>query len=110
MRAGRSLGICLAGLINIFNLPLYVIGGGGEGKAAGVNYEYDPATDKWTKKKSMPRPAHHAALATANGKIYGVSQMNDALTELDPLENASLLAPLLDIPLPNPSSTVRFAK
>jgi glucokinase len=28
VRAGRSLGICLAGLINIFNLPLYVIGGG----------------------------------------------------------------------------------
>ena len=26
--AGRSLGICLAGLINILNLPLYVIGGG----------------------------------------------------------------------------------
>lgn len=26
--AGRSLGICLAGLVNIFNLPLYVIGGG----------------------------------------------------------------------------------
>jgi glucokinase len=28
VRAGRSLGICLAGLVNIFNLPLYVIGGG----------------------------------------------------------------------------------
>jgi glucokinase len=26
--AGRALGICLAGLVNIFNLPLYVIGGG----------------------------------------------------------------------------------
>ena len=49
---------------------MYVIGGWGEGKARGVNYEYDPATDKWTKKKSMPRPAHHAALAAYNGKIY----------------------------------------
>ena len=49
---------------------MYVIGGWGEGKARGINYEYDPATDKWTKKKSMPRPAHHAALATYNGKIY----------------------------------------
>ena len=47
-----------------------MIGGWGEGKARGANYEYDPATDKWTKKKSMPRPAHHAALAAANGKIY----------------------------------------
>ena len=52
------------------NGKLYVIGGWGDGKAAGVNYEYDPATDKWTKKRSMPRPAHHAALAAANGKIY----------------------------------------
>ena len=51
---------------------LYVIGGWGDGKAAGVNYEYDPATDEWTKKRSMPRPAHHAALAAANGKIYVV--------------------------------------
>ncbi len=52
------------------NGKLYVIGGWGEGKARGANYEYDPATDKWTKKKSMPRPAHHAALAAYNGKIY----------------------------------------
>jgi hypothetical protein len=52
------------------NGKLYVIGGWNEGKAGGVNYEYDPATDKWTKKQPMPRPAHHAALATANGKIY----------------------------------------
>jgi N-acetylneuraminic acid mutarotase len=51
---------------------LYVIGGWGDGKAAGINYEYDPATDKWTKKRSMPRPAHHAALAAANDKIYVV--------------------------------------
>ena len=49
---------------------LSVIGGFGEGKARGANYEYDPATDKWTKKKSMPRAAHHAALAAYNGKIY----------------------------------------
>src|SRR5436309_11901416 len=52
------------------NGKLYVIGGWGEGKAGGVTYEYDPATDQWTKKKSMLRPAHHAALAAANGKIY----------------------------------------
>src|SRR6478736_3970347 len=49
---------------------LYVIGGWGEGKARGVNYEYDPGSDAWTKKAPMPRPAHHAALAASNGKIY----------------------------------------
>src|SRR5512132_646074 len=52
------------------NGKLYVIGGWNDGKAGGVNYEYNPATDKWTKKQPMPRPAHHAALAAANGKIY----------------------------------------
>src|SRR6202008_2511134 len=49
---------------------MYVIGGWGEGKEAGINYEYDPASGAWTKKKSMPGPAHHAALGTSNGKIY----------------------------------------
>src|ERR1700720_1769070 len=52
------------------NGKMYVIGGWDEGKAAGLNYEYDPATDKWTEKKGMPRLAHHAALAAANGKVY----------------------------------------
>jgi N-acetylneuraminic acid mutarotase len=52
------------------NGKMYVIGGWDDGKAGGVNYEYNPATDKWTKKQPMPRPAHHAALAGANGKIY----------------------------------------
>ena len=50
------------------NGKLYVFGGWDGGKARGVAYEYDPATDKWTKKTSMPRPAHHAALAAANGQ------------------------------------------
>src|SRR6476659_6718490 len=52
------------------NGKMYVIGGWDDGKAGGVNYEYNPATDKWTKKQPMPRSAHHAALASANGKIY----------------------------------------
>ena len=52
------------------NGKLYVFGGWDGGKARGVAYEYDPATDKWTKKTSMPRLTHHAALAAANGKIY----------------------------------------
>ncbi len=52
------------------NGKLYVFGGWGEGKARGVTYEYDPATDRWAKKAPMPRPAHHGALAAANGKVY----------------------------------------
>ena len=49
---------------------MYVIGGFARGQAAGMVFEYDPATDKWTKKKPMARPAHHEALASLNGKIY----------------------------------------
>ena len=74
---------------------LYVISGFGGGKGRGVNYEYDPATDKWTKKKSMPRPAHHPALASYNGKIYVlggfVAPEKPALpigAEWEPIDNA----------------------
>jgi Common central domain of tyrosinase/Kelch motif len=52
------------------NGKMYVMGGWDDGKAAGINYEYDSATDKWTQKRGMPRAAHHAAIATANGKLY----------------------------------------
>ena len=52
------------------NGKLYVLSGWAEGMARGVNYEYDPAADKWTKKKSMPLKSHHPALASYNGKVY----------------------------------------
>jgi N-acetylneuraminic acid mutarotase len=33
-------------------------------------YEYDPAGDKWTKKKPIPVRVHHQAQAGYNGKLY----------------------------------------
>src|SRR5581483_11569262 len=36
----------------------------------GLVYEYDPATNHWTKKKPMALPAHHVALTEYHGKIY----------------------------------------
>ena len=49
---------------------MYVFGGQELGwKSLGLVYEYDPVDDKWTKKKDMPLPTHHAALAELNGKI-----------------------------------------
>ncbi len=36
----------------------------------GLVYEYDPASDKWTKKKSMALPSHHVAFTEYKGKIY----------------------------------------
>ena len=52
------------------NGKMYAIGGYGVGSPKGFVYQYDPATDKWVRKKSMPRPAHHSALAEYRGKIY----------------------------------------
>ena len=50
---------------------LYVFAGIAPGwKSKALVYEYDPATDKWTKKKSMALASHHIALAELNGKIY----------------------------------------
>jgi N-acetylneuraminic acid mutarotase len=39
-------------------------------KPMGMVYEYDPASDKWTKKKPMALPSHHVALTEYHGKIY----------------------------------------
>ena len=33
-------------------------------------YEYDPAADRWTKKKPIPVAVHHQAQTEYNGKIY----------------------------------------
>jgi len=49
----------------------YVFGGLAPGwKPKAMVYEYDPAGDTWTKKKNMPLPSHHVALAELNGRIY----------------------------------------
>jgi hypothetical protein len=52
------------------NGKMYVIGGFGGGKARGIVFEYDPATDAWAKKKPMARPVHHQAMVAYQGKIY----------------------------------------
>ncbi|HKE38748.1 MAG TPA: kelch repeat-containing protein [Casimicrobiaceae bacterium] len=39
-------------------------------KPIGMVYEYDPASDKWAKKKPMPLLSHHVAFTEYRGKIY----------------------------------------
>src|SRR5258708_6422952 len=39
-------------------------------KAMGMVYEYDPASDKWAKKKPMPLASHHVSFTEYKGKIY----------------------------------------
>jgi len=36
----------------------------------GLVYEYDPASDKWTKKKPMALASHHVSFTEYKGKIY----------------------------------------
>ena len=59
---------------SVVNGKWYVIGGFGfapcGGCPPGLIYEYDPAGDKWTKKKTMPVPVHHQAQAVYQNKIY----------------------------------------
>ena len=57
----------------VANGKLYLFGGnpvGMTGTPPGAVWEYDPAGDKWTKKKNMPLAAHHVAVAENAGKIY----------------------------------------
>jgi len=50
---------------------MYVFGGLAPGwKPIGMVLEYDPASDRWTRKRDMPAPQHHVALAELNGRIY----------------------------------------
>jgi N-acetylneuraminic acid mutarotase len=50
---------------------LYVFGGLALAwKPIGMVMEYDPATDRWTRKRDMPAYHHHFALAESNGRIY----------------------------------------
>src|SRR3979490_2024660 len=39
-------------------------------KPIGMVYEYDPGSDKWTKKKPMPLASHHVSFTEHKGKIY----------------------------------------
>src|SRR5208282_2225872 len=39
-------------------------------KPMGMVYEYDPQSDKWTKRKPMPLLSHHVAFTEYRGKIY----------------------------------------
>ncbi len=71
---------------------LHVFGGLAPGwTSKGLVYEYDPASDTWTKKKNMPLPSHHLALAEIKGKIYvlgGFAKPGKGPTAWVPLDNA----------------------
>jgi N-acetylneuraminic acid mutarotase len=57
----------------------------------GLVYEYDPASDQWTKKKNMPLLSHHLAVTEFKGKIYvmgGFVKPDKGPTAWQPIDNA----------------------
>jgi len=69
----------------------YVFGGLAAGwTPKGLVYEYDPASDKWTKKKNMPQASHHIGLTELNGRIYvigGFIKPATGPTAWEPIDN-----------------------
>jgi N-acetylneuraminic acid mutarotase len=70
---------------------VYAIGGitgydssSGKSLITGANEMYDPATDTWTTKISMPTPRTSMQANTVNGKIYVVSGLVDNLAPSGP--------------------------
>jgi N-acetylneuraminic acid mutarotase len=63
------------------NGKIYAIGGrigtGGMGDPMSTVEEYDPVTDKWTKKADMPTPRLDLSTAVVNGRIYALGGWNN---------------------------------
>jgi N-acetylneuraminic acid mutarotase len=71
---------------------LYVFCGLAPGwKPKALVYEYDPATNAWTKKKPMALPSHHVAFASLNDKIFafgGFKFPESGPAGWEPIDNA----------------------
>jgi len=89
----------------VLNGKLYLFGGnpvaagGKQGAPPGLVFEYDPAADRWTKKKNMPQPAHHNAVVGYNGKMYvfgGAVQRKPGGPTQYPIDNAWEYDPAAD--------------
>jgi hypothetical protein len=70
---------------------VYAVGGitgydstSGTALITGANEMYDPATDTWTTKASMPTPRTSMEANTVNGKIYVISGLVDNLAPSGP--------------------------
>jgi N-acetylneuraminic acid mutarotase len=83
----------LDGAVCAVNGKIYVIGPWPDPKASTATSkveEYDPKTEKWTKKTSMPTIRGHHAVCAIDGKIYAVGGyvtgqvFTSALEEYDP--------------------------
>ncbi len=55
----------------MINDTVYVIGGS-DGSLQNTNYVYDPVSDSWSTKASMPTARSNIGCAVVNGKIYAI--------------------------------------
>jgi N-acetylneuraminic acid mutarotase len=56
---------------------IYVVGGiNGSRQAIATVEAYDPSTDRWTQRASVPDPMHHVNVAAAGGKLYVVGALS----------------------------------
>ena len=74
---------------SVVNNKFYALGGFGQGgMPPGLVFEYDPAVDRWTRKKDMPVKVHHQAQAAYNGKLYVFGGCLRAISGEDGTQNA----------------------
>ncbi len=76
---------------------LYSIGGRANKSPSLNNYQYDPATNQWTKKASMQTKHTNGAYVSSNGKIHVIAgdPFSDIHEVYDPIKDEwSLLAPI----------------
>jgi len=79
------------------NDVLYSIGGRKDRSPSLHNYQYDPATNQWSKKTSMQTKHTNGAYISANGKIHVIAgdPFSDVHEVYDPIKDEwSLLAPI----------------
>jgi len=58
---------------------VYVVGGfDGSGQPVATVEAYDPVTDRWTQKASLPAALHHVNLAAVGSKLYVVGGLSGA--------------------------------
>jgi N-acetylneuraminic acid mutarotase len=82
------------------NGKLYVFAGLAPGwKPKSLVFEYDPASNAWSKKKPMALPSHHIAFATLGDKIYafgGFKYPDSGPPGWQPIDNAWEYNPAAD--------------
>ncbi|MBM3237095.1 sigma-70 family RNA polymerase sigma factor [Candidatus Poribacteria bacterium] len=83
---------------SVVNGKIYAIGGSvtavwpGPGPDFSTVEEYDPATDKWTKKTDMPTARFSFSTSVVNGKIYAIGGMRDQIPPFSTVEEYDSVA------------------